>query len=110
MKRWKKLHRATESKFSISTKQKRKHERQPSEQTTKRMAVSAHEQITTRNKSCCSGTTKRKPSVLHMQGPPPKMLRWNARGLVNRDTKCKIGAIGEHAQVNNVFLMNFTET
>merc|ERR1712240_340630 len=41
---------------------------------------------------------------------PPKMLSWNARGLVNRDTKWKIKAISEHAQVNNVFLMNFTET
>ena len=45
-----------------------------------------------------------------MQGPPPKMLSWNARGLVNIDTKWKINAISEHAQVNNVFLMNFTET
>ena len=45
-----------------------------------------------------------------MQGPPPKMLSWNARGLVNRDTKWKINAISEHTQVNSVFLMNFTET
>ena len=41
---------------------------------------------------------------------PPKMLCWNAKGLVNKDTKWKVDAIKEHAIVNNVFIMNFTET
>ena len=38
------------------------------------------------------------------------MLCWNARGLVNKDTKWKVDAIKEHAIVNNVVIMNFTET
>ena len=41
---------------------------------------------------------------------PPKILCWNAHGLINKDTKWKIDALKEHVQVNNIFLMNFTET
>merc|ERR1711874_827471 len=41
---------------------------------------------------------------------PPKILCWNAHGLINIDTKWKIDALKEHVSVNNIFLMNFTET
>ena len=30
--------------------------------------------------------------------------------MINKDTKWKIDALKEHVQVNNIFLMNFTET
>ena len=41
---------------------------------------------------------------------PPKILCWNARGLVNKDSKWKIDALKEHVSTNNVYLMNLTET
>ena len=41
---------------------------------------------------------------------PPKILCWNAHGLISTDKKWKIDALKEQVSVNNTFLMNFTET
>ena len=34
----------------------------------------------------------------------------NAQGLINADTKWKIDMLKEHVSVNNIVIMNFTET
>ena len=41
---------------------------------------------------------------------PPKILCWNAHGLISSEKKWKIDALKEQVSENNTFLMNFTET
>ena len=68
----------------------------------------------------CGKTTTNKPGngtgskslkqQRELRTDPPKILCWNAHGLISKDTKWKIDALKEHVRVNNIFLMNFTET
>merc|ERR1712240_673204 len=41
---------------------------------------------------------------------PPKILFWNAHGLISSEKKWKIDTLKEQLSENNTFLMNFTET
>ena len=41
---------------------------------------------------------------------PAKLLSLNAQGLVTKKTKWKVDMIKEYVHVNNIILMNFTET
>ena len=38
------------------------------------------------------------------------MLSLNAQGLINANTKWKVDMLKEHVSVNNIVIMNFTET
>ena len=65
---------------------------------------------TTTNKPGNGTGSKSLKQQRELRTDPPKILCWNAHGLISKDTKWKIDALKEHVRVNNIFLMNFTET
>ena len=60
--------------------------------------------------SATSRLNQRNCKCKELRKEPPKILCWNAHGLISLENKWKIDALKEQVSENNTFLMNFTET
>ena len=60
--------------------------------------------------SATSRINQRNCKCKELRKEPPKILCWNAHGLISSEKKWKIDALKEQVNENNTFLMNFTET